>query len=446
MREGGGSVSHPEELTSVESGVGQRFPETEPREDERIGLFVLYCRIEGFNGPRLQWINSSSVNPSALRLAATSPFSSCSERMDLRRLAAQSACAGRRYGPLLEGRSSGALRRFRIILPWGTGLRFALLARASPQASGKGTELSNRLTRQLAKARHAETRAGKRRQTLSILGAAARWGRAMGLTPVLDAIVDILDTAFMKLGRPPLRQRIGNLEIYGYLRHRSFLASLEDDYEGFARDLFTENLRSGVTVLDGGAHVGYYTLLAASFVGVTVYAVEPDPYNAAALRFNVAKNGFKDRVEVVTVALADADGITAFFQGRSTIGSSIGQRSEHGKGRRLEVPSATVDRLLENAEVENLLIKLDLEGAEARALRGMRETLRRSASVVLLMEVNPPALRSAGDTPGTLYAELHRLSFEALKIDERSRSVQAVDPEEMSFKGNLYCQKVSQLS
>jgi len=55
-------------------------------------------------------------------------------------------------------------------------------------------------------------------------------------------------------------------------------------------ELFVSLLRPGMTVVDGGAHVGLYTLLGSRGVGPggIVFAVEPDRYNLAALRLSAA--------------------------------------------------------------------------------------------------------------------------------------------------------------
>jgi predicted RNA methylase len=84
------------------------------------------------------------------------------------------------------------------------------------------------------------------------------------------------------------------LRLYGYLRHRSFLHSLiGEPYEPLARALFVEALRPDCVVVDGGAHIGLYSLLAARMLprGARIFAFEPDPYNRRAFAVNRAVNG-----------------------------------------------------------------------------------------------------------------------------------------------------------
>ena len=66
------------------------------------------------------------------------------------------------------------------------------------------------------------------------------------------------------------------------------------------------NLRPGETVIDAGAGIGYFTLLAADLVGPQgrVLALEPNPQSAALLRRNLELNGFAGRSTVVEAAVA----------------------------------------------------------------------------------------------------------------------------------------------
>jgi predicted methyltransferase len=88
---------------------------------------------------------------------------------------------------------------------------------------------------------------------------------------------------------------------------------VHDQYEPETSALMKRIIREGMTVFDLGAHVGYYTLLAAEQVGVTghVFAFEPDPENYAVLIKNVELNGYKN-VTFINMAISDMSGIETF--------------------------------------------------------------------------------------------------------------------------------------
>src|SRR5258708_4586206 len=77
-------------------------------------------------------------------------------------------------------------------------------------------------------------------------------------------------------------------------------------YEPMETRLFKKEIKPGQTVLDIGANIGYYTLIAAKLVGPSgkVYAFEPDPTNFKILKKNVERNGHSN-VVLVNQAVAD---------------------------------------------------------------------------------------------------------------------------------------------
>ena len=229
---------------------------------------------------------------------------------------------------------------------------------------------------------------------------------------MLRSAVGLVDRPLIRLGRAPLRATVDGLQVRGFLRHRSYLAEAMRPRETYA-ELFVSLLRPGMTVVDGGAHVGLYTLLGSRGVGPdgTVFAVEPDRYNLAALRVNAAAAA---NVEIVPRALSDSEGVTTFYETRSTIGSSLIERND-AKARRVEMTS--IDLLLDGRDLRSLLVKLNIEGAEPLALRGMTETLGRVDAIALFVEVNPPLLAAAGTDVGTMFAALRAQGFEISYVD-----------------------------
>lgn len=242
------------------------------------------------------------------------------------------------------------------------------------------------------------------------LGAAARAARRAGLGGMAARARDGVDAAFVAAERPPLRSSYGGLQLRGFLRHRSALADAARGSPGSYRVLFERTLRPGMTVVDGGAHLGLFALLASRVVGSSgvVLAFEPDPYNLPALRWNLRGHA---NVCVVPKALADRPGVASFRQSSSTIGSAL------GPGGRVEAELTTLDAELARLELDALLVKLNIEGAEPLALEGMRESLSRAREVVLFAELNPEALREAGREPEALPAELRKLGLKVWRID-----------------------------
>ncbi len=139
-------------------------------------------------------------------------------------------------------------------------------------------------------------------------------------------------------------------------------------------------IRPGNVVLDVGANVGFFTMIAARATGPSgiVLAFEPVADNADALEANARRNRF-DHVRTHRIALADRTGeaeiILTDHPGGATL-ASAGLRPPDARGR-AEVPVARFDDLRDQHAVPAPdVIKIDVEGAEVQVLRGMEHTLR----------------------------------------------------------------------
>ena len=144
-------------------------------------------------------------------------------------------------------------------------------------------------------------------------------------------------------------------------------------------------LRECDVFVDVGANVGFQTCLALQH-GKRVVAIEPLAQNLDYLYANLQANGWDD-VEVFPLGLADRPAI-ATLHGRGALASLVdGWAHLHDPWTR-PIPLSTLDVLLRGRFTrERLLIKVDVEGAEAAVLAGAEETLSRAAATVWMMEV-----------------------------------------------------------
>ena len=189
-------------------------------------------------------------------------------------------------------------------------------------------------------------------------------------------------------------------------------------------------VKPGDTVLDVGANIGYFTLLFARAVGAggRVVALEPDPQNVALLTRNVERNGYADRVTILPCAAWDASGPLRLFR-------SDENRGDHhvydtGDGREsLTIDALRLDDYAPLAERPPVaLVKMDIQGAEYRALLGMRALLERSRDVVLLTEFWPAGLINAGTPPGAYLDLLERLGFTLFDVPDDGDTMSVTTP------------------
>ena len=266
-------------------------------------------------------------------------------------------------------------------------------------------------------------------RTVDVLGSAARLARAAHLESVASVARDTVDAVFRRVGRPPLAATIGGVTVRGYLRHRSFLAEAAKPGTTY-RELFVQSLRPGTTVVDGGAHVGLYTVLAAR-AGADILAFEPDAYNFRALEFNARSY---PNAHLAREALAERRRTACLHRSSGTISSSLLARDTTVEA--VEIAVTSIDEALAGRDLKALVVKLNVEGAEPLALEGMRETAARCDDVTVFVEVAPHLL---GEQTGEVVPQLEGLGLDVFAIRLADQSLTRVRPAEPLAKGHLYC-------
>lgn len=251
------------------------------------------------------------------------------------------------------------------------------------------------------------------------------------------------------LGRQGLLlAEVDGIPLYIYnSQHFSRVYYLEP-FEPYTVRLFKKAIRPGATVLDIGANIGSFSLIAARQAGPQgkVYAFEPGPDNFEILNRNIRLNQYTnivaipkavgDKSQAVTFSLADCPGVHSLFPPPHVTTLST-----------IVVECITVDAFLNGESVD--VIKMDIEGSEPYALEGMKQTVARSRSLTLFVEMNPASLSQAGVEPEALLAKLEGLGFDVKVIDEDSGSLRTATKAFLQdarnkppgWFANLYCVK-----
>ena len=205
---------------------------------------------------------------------------------------------------------------------------------------------------------------------------------------------------------------------------------LRGAWEAHVTRVMLRLLRPGMRVVEVGANVGYYTVLAASCVGPTgsVIAFEPNPAIAERLRRAVVVNGCQWWTQVVEAAVADREGqatlhVLQRHQGSSSLARQ-GADVLEGWGEvphPLTVPATTLDAFLGPDPSLVDLLKIDAEGWEPAIFDGMRGLLARSPHLRAVIEFIPALVANAGRDAGAFVDTLAGLGFHIEAIDARGR-------------------------
>jgi FkbM family methyltransferase len=208
--------------------------------------------------------------------------------------------------------------------------------------------------------------------------------------------------------------------------------------------LIYEVLRPGMTTVDVGAHLGYYTLLFKIKVRESgkVFAFEPDPYYFGLLKRALLANGMDAGIFIYQMAVWDKNGTATFFLDQYGGTSNLFKPTIYGGS--ITVETITLDTFFEKLGWPNVdLIKIDVEGAELAVLSGMEELNRRNKSLRLIVEF--VAKRPSGVQPEEFFNTLQRFGFTKIFAIEKPSLRK---PEEILQEAervrylNLFCEKV----
>ena len=191
-------------------------------------------------------------------------------------------------------------------------------------------------------------------------------------------------------------------------------------------------LRPGMTFVDVGANWGYFSLAAAGMVGPSgrVVSVEADPRACRTLRANMARNILD--VAVLEMAASDRSGTLQLqeYEADASDSGSYGVAATTTVvegGRAFTVAARALDDALDDAGVGRIdLLKMDIEGGEARALAGLRRRLADRRIDRILLEVHPNHLRDQGSSAEVVVGELRAQGFNVRTIDHSPSAARRV--------------------
>lgn len=194
------------------------------------------------------------------------------------------------------------------------------------------------------------------------------------------------------------------------------LEMLFQKYEEETVDFFKKNILPGMSIIDIGAHVGYYTALFAKLVGPTgtVYAFEPDKDNFGLLEKNV---GNRKNVHLFNEAISDKDGFIDFYKIKGSTGCHSLIAPQNDEVKKINIPTATIDSFIKKHHLNKVdFIKIDIEGGEYLALAGMQKLFNSSRDLSIIMEFRPEAISSTKINPQEFLKIIRGFGFEIFEI------------------------------
>ncbi len=176
-------------------------------------------------------------------------------------------------------------------------------------------------------------------------------------------------------------------------------------------------LERGSVVLDVGANFGYYALTIAATLQreCEIHAFEPHPVTNCRLVKHIQWNGMANVVHAHRLAVTDVAGSARMVDRPDNSGAT---RISGGDGG-FEVQTVTLDEFAANQRLSRVdFVKIDVEGVEARVLRGGRRTFEHFKPIILI-EFWGYGLAQAGSTAGEVASVLEELGYKLFEPHSR---------------------------
>jgi FkbM family methyltransferase len=153
----------------------------------------------------------------------------------------------------------------------------------------------------------------------------------------------------------------------------------------------------GDVFFDIGSSIGLYAIHAA-MLNAKVVAFEPDPYYRKRLLKNIKINKQEKSIRVIDWAVSDHEGTVVLYT--DGVDGNSPSLVMDGKRQTVCVPTMSIDNAIHTGEIPYpTIIKMDIEGAEMKALLGMNRLLAsKVAPRMLFIEFHPEMLNELGST------------------------------------------------
>jgi len=219
-------------------------------------------------------------------------------------------------------------------------------------------------------------------------------------------------------------------------------------FENAEAAFVTRFLRKGMTVLDVGAHHGFYTLLASIRVGPTgrIFAFEPSPRERQRLVRHIKMNNCKNvRIEPLAVGAAHGTATLFLVEGAEDYCNSLRPPVTEAQTIPLAVKVTSLDDYLAIDAISKVdFLKLDVEGSELDALKGAVRLLATAPRPVLMVEVYDIRTEPWGYQARQIVQFLSRAAYEWFSLRDDG-TPQAIEPNKDRYDANLVavpCERV----
>lgn len=204
--------------------------------------------------------------------------------------------------------------------------------------------------------------------------------------------------------------------------------------EELETEIVQKAIKPGMTAVDLGANIGYYTLMLAKGVtpGGKVYAIEPFAENFELLKRNIHANGYDGIVELSKLAVSDKRGMTELFIGTGDNVHSIIDHFGNKQGS-VEVETMTLSDFQEGRRSFDF-VRMDIEGAEVLAVNGMKKMFRNGHFPVIFFEIHTTGDKNPDPKYVQMLSRLHETGYRSKYVISAAKENSLPDFAEFGYR------------
>lgn len=202
---------------------------------------------------------------------------------------------------------------------------------------------------------------------------------------------------YVQYGRSGMIRVVNGIPVRVSPEYRWYFAP---EYDAPVARYFRDRVGAGAVCVSVGANLGVYPLQFAHWSATTgrVFAFEPNPTTAAALRQHIAMNQLTERVRVLEQAVSETPGQAVFHAAGVDGMSRLGEPNPAltGQTATISVPVNSLDHFCQTEGIRPDALMVDVEGFEVAVLRGGRKLFTEQPPRAVVVEMHPNAWSVAG--------------------------------------------------
>ncbi len=197
--------------------------------------------------------------------------------------------------------------------------------------------------------------------------------------------------------------------------YRPLYTLFKNRQDAFEISLLKEHIKQGQVVVDIGANIGFYAKILAEIVGDNgrVHCFEPDRTNYKYLKEFIDKD--KRIVHYNAAVGASASTLKIYLSDTLNVDHRTYEPEHYDRVE--EIPCVAIDAIFENQPID--FIKMDIQGYEHEALKGMKKTFEKNPSLKIISEFWPYGLRKSGSSALQYFDQLTELGFKCALIENQ---------------------------